>query len=125
MRLLTWRYRRFPWLEGRLASRDEIEIPVLQEQYFHDLPSERVAACLEFLRDDVVIPVQLLRPTDELLLLLVPPKTRNPFRWLAWRARYEDAVGTIMAEVGDRLASDGSPTTLGDIVRAWAVQPRS
>jgi hypothetical protein len=89
------------------------------------IPEDRVSECLDFVESEYDFPTGLLRPEDELAKLFAPVKTRNPWRWLGYRAKEGDSALEIEYELGKRQRRHGTfgtrsrLDTVDDLIRAW------
>lgn len=118
-------------LLGRLADREDLGKTKAYQQYWAGLPERDVMELFELLETEYQVPPGLLRPEDDVNKLLGPVRTRNPFRWLFYRARTEDRIAEINYQLGKRQRQRGTQkaweqariVTVGDLMRAWCGQP--
>jgi len=84
-----------------------------------------VLECLELIETEFDIPAGLIRPNDKISQLVGEVQTRNPFRWVFYRAREEDIQSELNYQLGKRLRQYGTQrywnkiNTIGDFIRAW------
>lgn len=119
----TWTsVMRSRFVDREMLSRDEC-----YDFYFKPLglPKEMVFECLGLVEFEFEVPIGLLRPTDKLSVLFIPVETKNPWKWLVYRAREDDSQSELNYQLSKRLRQFGTfdlwenIETIEDFVRAW------
>jgi hypothetical protein len=115
--------------EQVIRQRFPIRVVLSKEQlavdYFADLPREAVIECLSFFERECRVSIGFLRPEDTISTILAPVHTRNPFRWLFYRAGESDGGSELEYQLRKRLEAHEVSSlleikTLGDYVAAWS-----
>jgi hypothetical protein len=114
-------------IKARFADRDDVGKEKVYESYFADLPKIDVLQCLDLIEEEYSLPAGMLRPNDDLDLLLKPIATRNPWRWLVYQACAGDRQNEINFQLGKRQEKYGTREqwaiagvkTVADLINAW------
>jgi hypothetical protein len=109
-----------------LASRESLSSERLAREFFASYPFASVVSCLEFLEDELDIPVGLLRPEDDALSVLSPDRRKGSLsNWLERQMSVANAETYLLSELVRRAEDSGRPrdrfdlSSLGKIVEAW------
>jgi len=124
-----------PWRRAILArfnDRKDIGKREIYIRYFkpRGLDEDCVMECLELIETEYQIPAGVFRPEDKLEKLFEPVRTKNPLRWLIYRAHEGDSETEINYQLGKRMRRYGTiqswshvkhfgNLTLGDLIKAW------
>jgi len=112
---------------NRFSDRPNIGTTEVYIQYFQPmgLSENCVLEILELIETEYDIPAGLIRPSDKISQLVGEVQTRNPFRWVFYRAREEDIQSELNYQLSKRMHQHGTEEywdridTVGDFVRAW------
>ncbi|HEU0053870.1 MAG TPA: hypothetical protein VFQ39_11870 [Longimicrobium sp.] len=114
---LTRRHR------ARFGPREILPRAEAYRAYWSDFPEREVAAFFDPVAEEYDLPAGLLRPGDRLELLLEPVSSRNPLKWLSWRAHGEDAASELSYQLKRRKFIPRVPltpaSTLHDYLSVW------
>jgi hypothetical protein len=96
-------------------------------EYWAELPEHDVMELFELLETEYQLAPGLLRPPDRLDKLFEPVTTKNPLKWLVYRARTEDSATELNYRLGKRQQryktrqawQQAGIATVDDLVRAW------
>ena len=83
------------YLRQTLSDRKPLGLELLASE-FDGLAYSAVIECLKEMQIALRLPIELLRPTDDLFSLIKPPKTRNPLRWHTWRVEFENLEDDLL-----------------------------
>jgi hypothetical protein len=114
-------------IRSRFNGRENLSKAEFYRRYYlaSGIPESGVLECLDFVEEEYEFPVGLLRPGDKLSKLFAPVRTRNPWRWLTYRAKEGDSQSEIeygLAKRQRRLGTLGTwhrLETVDDLIRAW------
>jgi hypothetical protein len=111
----------------RFSDRPDIGKKEVYLQYFEPmgLSEKCVLECLDLIETEYDVSAGLIRPNDNISLLVGDVMTKNPIRWVFYRAREEDIQSELNYQLGKRMRQHGTEglwkdiDTIGDFVRAW------
>ena len=117
-------------LAERFAEREDLGHQRFFELYCRDRGCSQsgVFEFLAFVEQEVGIPGGVLRPSDPIDLLLLPPRTRNPLLWLMFQTRAGDIRNELVRALDRHLESAAteadrpSVRTVEDVIRIYCGQ---
>jgi hypothetical protein len=90
-------------LRTRLPEREELSLPELRRRFWPDASAADLSSLGDLIREELSIPIGLLRPEDSMRALLAPMSFRNPLRWYLVEPRLEDGISELNYELCKRL----------------------
>jgi len=108
-------------------DREDIGKDRLYELYWQDsgLSKEKVMECLALIELETNVSAGLLRPDDDLSIVLKPIPTSNPLKWLTRQAKASNREDDLSYYLEKKLVKYGTVNawpevvTIDDFVRAW------